>query len=193
MYYLINYAVQIESQSYNPRITVSLATDQSRIIWKSNSPFVWVNNCSAINSPVLNGNYQFEELYHKYIVGNQTIDTVHYHESIPESSLQFIGSIFSNSVNHQYSFTLSSYSNSTQDLRFSFHLTSPGPDTTCTSLSYFTDPGEGFYGFGESFSYLNLRGRVVPLVVSEQGVGRGVQPLTDYFNFNVSEGAGGDW
>ena len=37
------------------------------------------------------------------------------------------------------------------------------------------------------------RGKDVPVLVSEQGVGRGEQPITDYLNNNVDEGVGGDW
>eukprot|EP01035_Chromulina_nebulosa_P018990 gene18990-24806_t len=38
-----------------------------------------------------------------------------------------------------------------------------------------------------------IAGLRVPIVVSEQGVGRGVEPVTSYYNNNVSEGSGGYW
>jgi hypothetical protein len=38
-----------------------------------------------------------------------------------------------------------------------------------------------------------MRGRNIPVLVSEQGVGRGEQPITDYLNQNVDEGVGGTW
>jgi hypothetical protein len=59
-------------------------------------------------------------------------------------------------------------------------------------LNYWTSETEGFFGFGESFSVFNLRGRYVPVLVSEQGVGRGEQPITDYLN-RQDEGIGGHW
>ncbi len=35
-------------------------------------------------------------------------------------------------------------------------------------------------------------GRRVPVLVSEQGVGRGLEPITSYLN-NQTEGVGGHW
>ncbi|KAJ1417897.1 hypothetical protein B484DRAFT_312633, partial [Ochromonadaceae sp. CCMP2298] len=49
-----------------------------------------------------------------------------------------------------------------------------------------------FYGFGESFSHFDLAGRRVPVLVSEQGVGRGLEPITAYLNTEVC-GVGGSW
>jgi hypothetical protein len=48
------------------------------------------------------------------------------------------------------------------------------------------------FGFGESFSHFNLKGRRVPILVSEQGVGRGEQPITATLN-RQTPGVGGDW
>lgn len=53
-------------------------------------------------------------------------------------------------------------------------------------------PDEGFFGFGEQFSHFDLKGRDVPIVVSEQGIGRGVQPLTLGADL-TADGAGGSW
>ncbi|MDT8990492.1 alpha-glucosidase [Curvibacter sp. APW13] len=51
---------------------------------------------------------------------------------------------------------------------------------------------EGIYGFGEQFSYFNQKGRLLPILVSEQGVGRGLQPITFAADL-TNNGAGGKW
>jgi alpha-glucosidase len=51
-------------------------------------------------------------------------------------------------------------------------------------------PGAEVYGGGIQFSAVNLRGRQLPILVSEQGIGRGAQPVT--FGANTA-GAGGQW
>mgnify|MGYP001224374705 CR=1 FL=1 len=58
-------------------------------------------------------------------------------------------------------------------------------------LSYQTNKAEHFFGFGEQFSYFDLKGRRVPLFTSEQGIGRGAQPIT--LGANLQAGAGGNW
>jgi hypothetical protein len=45
-------------------------------------------------------------------------------------------------------------------------------------LTYASDRDERFYGFGEQFSRMEFKGRRVPVLVQEQGIGRGDQPIT---------------
>lgn len=45
-------------------------------------------------------------------------------------------------------------------------------------LTYASSRDERFYGFGEQFSRMEFKGRRVPVLVQEQGIGRGDQPIT---------------
>lgn len=58
-------------------------------------------------------------------------------------------------------------------------------------LSWQREPDERFHGFGEQFSAFDLAGRRLPILVQEQGVGRGLQPIT--LAANLTARAGGDW
>ena len=65
--------------------------------------------------------------------------------------------------------------------------------TSCRfDLQTHTTPDEAAYGFGVQYSAWNMKGRKLPIIVSEQGVGRGLQPLTDLLNL-ASDHQGGDW
>lgn len=57
-------------------------------------------------------------------------------------------------------------------------------------LVYGCDADEGFYGFGAQYSRLNMKGKVLPMFLSEQGVGRGLQPVTEILD-SLSPGSGG--
>ncbi|KAI5006674.1 hypothetical protein ZWY2020_033917 [Hordeum vulgare] len=59
-------------------------------------------------------------------------------------------------------------------------------------LTYASDRDERFYGFGEQFSYMEFKGRRVPVLVQEQGIGRGDQPITFAANL-ISYRSGGNW
>ena len=48
------------------------------------------------------------------------------------------------------------------------------------------------YGLGEQFSSHNHRGRKVPVITGEQGMGRGMQPLSFMFN-GLFPGSAGSW
>ena len=54
-----------------------------------------------------------------------------------------------------------------------------------------SDARERFLGFGEQFSRLDFKGQRLPILVREQGIGRGKQPLTGLLN--AAMGAGGAW
>lgn len=56
-------------------------------------------------------------------------------------------------------------------------------------LTYGCEKDELFYGFGAQYSKFNMKGERLPLFLSEQGVGRGYQPLSFFIDL-VSPGAG---
>lgn len=56
-------------------------------------------------------------------------------------------------------------------------------------LTYGCESDEQFYGFGAQYSKLNMKGQRLPVFLSEQGVGRGRQPLSLILDI-LSRGAG---
>lgn len=56
-------------------------------------------------------------------------------------------------------------------------------------LMYGCKEDEQFYGLGVQYTYFNMRGHSVPLFISEQGVGRGLEPVTIILD-RFSAGAG---
>lgn len=59
-------------------------------------------------------------------------------------------------------------------------------------LRYGSDKEEAFFGFGQHYSRWNLKGHLVPVIISEQGVGRGLQPATFALN-TFLHGVGSAW
>ena len=53
-----------------------------------------------------------------------------------------------------------------------------------------TDPNDQIYGLGEQYTWFGLKGQSYPILVSEQGVGRGLEPVTTTLN-TFKGGAGG--
>ncbi len=56
-------------------------------------------------------------------------------------------------------------------------------------FSYGCDKDESFYGLGQQYSHVDFKGQSVPLFISEQGIGRGAQPITLLFDY-ISPGSG---
>jgi len=57
---------------------------------------------------------------------------------------------------------------------------------------YAMDPDERVYGLGEQFSSFDHRGRKVPIITGEQGIGRGRQPMSFALN-SAFPGSAGSW
>eukprot|EP00930_Biecheleria_cincta_P085615 TRINITY_DN749_c0_g1_i1.p1 TRINITY_DN749_c0_g1~~TRINITY_DN749_c0_g1_i1.p1 ORF type:complete len:804 (+),score=100.83 TRINITY_DN749_c0_g1_i1:67-2412(+) len=52
-------------------------------------------------------------------------------------------------------------------------------------------PEEQFFGFGAQFTHLQMKGRRIPVISQEPGIGRGIQPLTSVME-KIAK-AGGHW
>lgn len=90
---------------------------------------------------------------------------------------------------HAVGYTLTLAPCNTDELGFALSLDDPAFNRT--ALVYASEPDEGFYGFGAQYSRLDMKGRRLPIVVGEQGIGRGLQPLTALAELRA--GAGGAW
>ena len=75
------------------------------------------------------------------------------------------------------------------DLGFTVQLSDPAYNRTF--LTYWSNKDERFFGFGEQYSYFDMKGKRLPIFCTEQGVGRGEQPVT--FGVSLTAGSGGSW
>src|SRR3712207_7827187 len=46
-----------------------------------------------------------------------------------------------------------------------------------TTLFRSSSPEERFFGFGTQFTYFDMKGHLGPILIGEQGIGRGEQPV----------------
>lgn len=58
------------------------------------------------------------------------------------------------------------------------NIAEPSNQFNRVCLTYSSERNERFYGFGEQFSHMDFKGKRVPIIVQEQGIGRGDQPIT---------------
>jgi len=86
-----------------------------------------------------------------------------------------------------YQFKLSAV----EEKQLQYEVNYEEPSINRSYLSWATDEEEHFFGFGAQFSTFNMDGRRLPIIVQEQGIGRGDQPLT--FLADVTNQAGGTW
>jgi alpha-glucosidase len=77
-------------------------------------------------------------------------------------------------------------------LRLRFDIDITNTQLNRSFLVHDSDPKEAFFGFGEQFTHINLKGRKVPVFAQEQGHLRGLMPYTFFVN-RISPGSAGAW
>ncbi len=73
--------------------------------------------------------------------------------------------------------------------RICFSVNTTDPKIQFTKIILPAKPGEHIYGCGEQYTFLDLKGKKVPIISQEQGIGRGRDLLT--FLAELTHGAGG--
>lgn len=76
------------------------------------------------------------------------------------------------------------------DGQLQFTLTTDDATYNHLSLHYRSSADEHFYGFGEQYSYLDLKGQNIPVLTQEQGIGRGEPLLSSLINLYAPGSAG---
>ena len=135
------------------------------------------------------GNYQFS-----------IVDTVKWDSPSLDSISQpepfgplFLSGSFTGGV--QWSFCLSDAADASQHLAFNYSVDGGGgpPDNgtaVAVSLNFAGAQGEHYFGLGTQYSFYELLQRSVAVWTSEQGVGRGLQPITAIVDA-LDRGSGG--
>ncbi|GAB5360503.1 hypothetical protein AAMO2058_000633800 [Amorphochlora amoebiformis] len=129
---------------------------------------------------------------------NTNHQTLQIHD-LGKNSVQLIGELSTTAEGPpeaNYSYTLSYDPKSPKILRFSLKIeptdSIPAGSSGVTHawVRWRAEREERYYGFGEQYSVWNLRGRKVQILTQEQGVGRGLEPLSTHMNAKVPASAG---
>lgn len=109
----------------------------------------------------------------------QTVDTVDEQWDYAEVG----GLLFCGKKNYPWS--LKFYTQNPQTIKLELTL---DPQLKRANLHFETHKDESFFGGGAQFTHFSLKGHAIPLWVSEQGIGRGLQPLTFIMNLLARSG-----
>ena len=109
----------------------------------------------------------------------QTVDTVDEQKSYAEVG----GLLFCNGVDHPWSLRFHLHTPQTVTLNLNLDAR-----LSRTNLHFESHKEELFFGGGAQFTHFSLKGHAIPLWVSEQGIGRGIQPLTFLMNLLARSG-----
>ena len=73
------------------------------------------------------------------------------------------------------------------------HSTQSDSEYNRLYLTYESTKEEQFFGFGMQYTYANMKGRRLTVLSQEQGIGRGLQPVSLGAEITAGKGVSGDW
>ena len=137
----------------------------------------------VMESEATRGHFTIKE-NRQYVCDKQSIDQMHSTDDqiVIEGILECPGK---ESVPYQFLLT------SITESQLQYEVILKNKDVNRTYLSWFIEEDEHFFGFGEQYSAFDMKGKRLPILVQEQGIGRGAQPIT--FLAELTNGAGGSW
>jgi len=169
-----------------PSVRVTHRSHPSKVLWESvpGQPFV---RAAAAEATLFSnrGSYDVQDRVLRDCPV-QTVDA----QARDGAALTLSGSLSGPECSTAYALRFEPVSEN--QLAFDLQVTGADPEINRLFLTYASEPGEGFFGFGEQFTHLNQKGRKFNIIVQEQGIGRGEQPLTGILNI-FSPGSAGAW
>jgi len=180
----------------SPSISVFHKDDSTRIIWETHPSFAFLS--TAIGKEKIKGennaNFRVREKILSYCDQIQISGIDMSNESVVVGGyITGDGECVDGGIGFLMKFT----SVNRNRLQVSVSLvTSQKPDKQEESynriiLSYSSPSDEKIFGFGQQYSFFNMKGHSVEILSREQGIGRGLQPLTFILN-GFEDGTGGD-
>lgn len=160
--------------------------EPDRVIWESIPGRSFVIGAKGKETYTqLRGSFTLKDkgTYHRCI--KQTVDKI----TLLEDTLEISGSLHGSRCKSRYRMSFTAKSPN----RLGFEVDVEAKDLiNRTFLIFKSRKEERFYGFGEQFTHIDLKGRKVPVFSHEQGHLRGLQPYTFIVN-RVSKGSAGGW
>ena len=182
---------------------VAVTSPEGRLLFRTlrHWPFLTVGYAACSRPPIESGNFKvnewvlYETPYRAFIpslslvmIDLESIRSV----TILEDSMIFRGELWGLVTLVRYSLVFSLDRDRPQLLRFLVDTEPVIGSFNRIFLNYWCETEELFFGLGVQYSHFNMKGRRVPVLVAEQGIGRGAEPLTSLLNL-VGDGSGGYW
>ncbi|KAL9545801.1 hypothetical protein MBANPS3_006978 [Mucor bainieri] len=173
-----HFKIQVDAQI----LCLTVKNVHGRIIWKSlhNQPFLSTCLGKDSVSPGDNGVFKITECSEK----PSRLQTITKIQRENDTTIHIHGGLSAKLVlptHMDYVMTFKEVSH--RQLQFSVQVTHRDPsmeDYDRLILTYESRADEHFYGFGEQFSHASVKGQKVPILVREQGAGRGAPAAASF-------------
>jgi sulfoquinovosidase len=183
-----NFLIRITATGGQPALNVVHKAEPTRLLWQSvpESPFLGAAQGSAAirEVGVPEGGFDIKDNILKQC-DQQKLATV----KMDGATLVLAGTLSGSGCTANYRLTFAPVS--ANQLQFKLQFDGPGArDLNRLFLRYGSSADERFFGFGQQLTYFDQKGNVVPVLVQEHGVGRGLPIVTEVVNQTQNEGGG---
>ena len=169
------FRVELKDTEEGSQLLIWGPHDRERASWRTSpdQPLLFFRTAEAEVSES-RGFYKIKERATPYIIG-ETIDRFYRTSSVQEDVV--IEGDLSDGMGR---WRLSMIALDDRQLQFEaqVHLTAQVQGRPRLCLQWEGHPTEAIFGLGTQFTWVNLKGRVIPILSQEPGIGRGIEPLT---------------
>ncbi len=176
---------------FKSRLRVRHRKDPDRVLWQTDPayPFVRVARGDAsfreYGNPL--GTFDIKE----NVTDVRTFERLESATVLNNGDLKVNGTL-TNIRGNKIAFHLTFHSSSANQLQFTLGVESPDSDRwNRIFLRYASSPSEAFFGFGQQLTFFNQKGKTLPILVQEHGIGRGLPIITELVDLTY-DGAGGN-
>jgi alpha-glucosidase (family GH31 glycosyl hydrolase) len=177
--------------------SISVSIPSNALLWKCSFPFIGVSSPSSgtydERIKQWGGNFKIETPFMQRQSNHDSLDGIFFDQY--ERVLTIAGRVDFQGAAIPYNLTFHQSSEVESQLEFDLLFDPTAFSSSGAQMSfikYWSHPNERFYGFGIQYSYIDMKGKTVPILVREQGNGRGLQPLTFLENVFMNY-TGGAW
>ena len=189
MYAVGNFLIDVTvKKGKQPQISVADKMEPERLLWKT------VPGVALIGAAVGKDSIRMHGIPEGSFTIIDTIIQKYDQQSITKithDANQLVISGILSGKNSSVNYSLSFKPASTNQLQYI--LTTEGnesKDVNRLFLRFASPRDEHFYGFGEQLTYFNQKGNVIPILVQEHGIGRGLPILTQLVDWKFDGGGG---
>ncbi len=174
------------SQEKGGSVTIAHQRAPDRVLWSSLPGSSFVAAARGTETVTDSRSHFFIEDQLQQVCADQVIQRL---TTTSADALTIAGQLVCGQRQERVDYTLTFTALAPNQLGFTFTVGDEAYNRTY--LTYASNPAEHFFGFGKQFSFVDFKGRRLPIFVMEQGIGRGAQPVT--LGANLQARAGGDW
>lgn len=190
-YQVGQFLLSLDQQSAAPQLKIAHVSEPERVLWESipSSSFLVGGHADTVieeNDTPASGFTISDKNLSRY--EKQTVTSA----GMNSGALKLSGTL--EGMGSSFGYVMTWTAVGADQLRFAVEFTGANAGfLNRIFLRYASSPDERFFGFGQQMTFFDQKGRLLPILVQEHGVGRGMPIITELVALRAGPRSAGSW